>query len=489
MSALNLFERVFEVGRRFWDKEALKFEGGSLTYGELLEKADRAAMALEEGGFGGRVVALSSPNLPQSMAFVLGAMRACSPVALLNPKDSPQNLALQIRLCGASVLASPLPMGGVAEAAGVGFLDLRGLLSGAMELPKPSSLDVRLPDGVAAIFFTSGSTGVQKPVMLSHEGIAFDASACLELVEDLEEEDVMFNVLPIFHSFGFTVSFLLPLLKGMSQVVRPSFLPLADTFEALSGATVLCGVPMMLGMLAAEARRRGRFDGRLRLVISGGDKLPVELDSAFERAFGVSILEGYGLTEASPVVSVNPSYGERVLGSAGKPLPGVEVRVVPCEGVNSSEGVGEVQVRGKNVMMGYLGMPEETKAAFSEDGWLKTKDLGFLDERGYLHLVDRASDLIIVGGFNVYPSEVEGVLREHPSVQDVAVVGVEDPLRGQVVTAFVVPRGEADPSDVIRFCKGRLAPYKVPRKVVFVEELPRTAVGKVKRSALRSLRG
>jgi len=486
---LNLFERVFEAGRRHWDKEALKFEGGSLTYGELLGLADRVAMALEEGGFAGRVVALCSPNLPQSMAFALGAMRACSPVALLNPKDSPQNLALQIGLCGASLLASPLPMVGVAEAAGVGFVDLKGLLDGSMELPEPRCFDVRLPEGVAAVFFTSGSTGSQKPVMLSHEGIAFDAMASLELVEDLEEGDVMFNVLPMFHSFGFTVSFLLPLLGGMSQVVRPSFLPISETFDALRQATVLCGVPMMLGMLASEASRRGGFDGRLKLVISGGDKLPLELDGAFERGFGVPILEGYGLTEASPVVSVNPSYARRVLGSAGKPLPGVEVRISPCEGVDPSEGVGEVQVRGKNVMLGYLGMPEETRAAFSEDGWLRTKDLGFLDERGYLHLVDRASDLIIVGGFNVYPSEVERVLREHPSVQDVAVVGVEDPLRGQVVTAFVVPRGEADPAEMVRFCKGRLAPHKVPRKVVLVEELPRTAVGKVRRSALRSHRG
>jgi long-chain acyl-CoA synthetase len=242
----------------------------------------------------------------------------------------------------------------------------------------------------------------------------------------------------------------------------------------------------MYAILAAAPRLAGDFSS-LRLCLSGGAPLPPPVLEAFERRFGVPIFEGYGPTECAPVLTINPPGGTRKIGSVGPPIPGVELRVVDEQDAPLPAGqVGEIVARGANVMRGYLNRPEETARAL-RGGWYHTGDLGWMDEEGYCRIVDRKTDLILVGGLNVYPSEVEAVLLSHPAVREVAVVGVPDPIRGEVPKAYVVAREGTVPGagELLQWCRGRLANYKVPRAVVFPGELPRSLTGKVLKTTLR----
>ncbi|MBA2498035.1 MAG: AMP-binding protein, partial [Acidimicrobiia bacterium] len=350
----------------------------------------------------------------------------------------------------------------------------------AVELPPGTvpALDAASPADVGLLVFTSGTTGTPKGVPLTHANL-LASSASVEHAWRWTPEDRLVLSLPLFHVHGLGVGLHGTLLAGASAVLLPRFD--VDTVldaAAATAATLLFGVPTMWVRLAASARA-GEL-GRLRLCVSGSAPLDPATVAALAERTGSPVLERYGMTETGMLVS-NPYAGERRPGSVGLALPGVEVRLEPRDGDDEAEPASEILVRGPNVFGGYL---DGTVPAFTGEGWFPTGDLGRADDDGYLRIVGRAKDLIISGGFNVHPREVEDVLRAHPAVTDVAVVGRPDPEWGERVVAHIVAADPIAEAALLAWTHERLAPYKRPRQVVFVDELPRNAMGKVVRSAL-----
>jgi long-chain acyl-CoA synthetase len=339
---------------------------------------------------------------------------------------------------------------------------------------------------VAIILYTSGTTGKPKGAMLTHKNIysnATDVGSYLRMNED----DTVITALPMFHVFCLTVVLNAPLLRGATLLIVPRFSPktifeLSKTYQP----TVFAGVPTMYNFLFQYPKGNPEDLSSLRLCISGGASLPVALLKNFEKKFSVMISEGYGLSEASPVTCFNPLDRPRKPGSIGTSIMNLENKVVNEMGEEVPVGqVGELIVRGPNVMKGYYKMEEET-AATIRDGWLYTGDLARMDEEGYFYIVDRKKELIIVGGYNVYPREIEEVLYEHPGIMEAAVIGVPHPELGEAVNSYVVKN---DPSlteqDVLEYCKEHLAKYKLPASIEFLDELPKNTTGKILRRALK----
>jgi malonyl-CoA/methylmalonyl-CoA synthetase len=388
----------------------------------------------------------------------------------------------------------PAEIGAVAAAAvpALAVLDEPGRLPGvpstgvAFDLPDGPApdLDVAGPDDTALLVFTSGTTGTPKGVPLSH-GNLLATSAAIEVAWRWTPGDRLLLALPLFHVHGLGVGLHGTLLAGASAVILPRF-RVDAVLDAIAAtrATLMFGVPTMWVRLAAS--RRVSELGGLRLCVSGSAPLDPSTFAALEAGIGSPVIERYGMTETGMLVS-NPYDGDRRAGSVGLALPGVEVRLEEREGAGGPAGepTSEILVRGPNVFAGYLGGVGAD--AFTADAWFRTGDLGRADPDGYLRVVGRAKELIITGGFNVYPREVEEVLRDHPGVADVAVVGVPDPEWGERVVACVVaadiPRA-ADAAALVAWTAERLAPYKRPREVRFVDELPRNAMGKVVRAEL-----
>jgi malonyl-CoA/methylmalonyl-CoA synthetase len=335
-------------------------------------------------------------------------------------------------------------------------------------------LDELGPEAPALLAYTSGTTGRPKGVLLTHGNLHASAEA-LRCAWRWVREDRLIHALPLFHMHGFGVALLGTLQAGASALLLPRFDP-AAVCEAVrgQGATLFFGVPTMWHRLA-DAPEVAAL-GLLRLCVSGSAPLPAALHARLSERAGISILERYGMTETGMLAS-NPYTGERRPGAVGFPLPGVEMRV--------AEATGEIEVRGPNVFAGYLDRPEANEAAFTEDGWFRTGDLGSFDADGALHIVGRAKELVISGGYNVHPQEVEEVLRAHPGIEDAAVVGTPSPEWGERVTAYLVGP-ERLPLEAVRgHCSTQLAPYKHPRELHWVAALPRNALGKLQRHRLR----
>lgn len=345
---------------------------------------------------------------------------------------------------------------------------------------------------IAVIFATSGTTGNPKLVPLSHSNLMNNARSVHENVEGFETGNILMNILPNFHAFGFTVCGLLSLLFGLPQVLLPSFISVKNTFSALREAEVniLIAVPTMLPFLLGAVEKGEQIPDSLGYILTGGGRLDPSLEKRVEDKMGVTSFQGYGLTECSPVVATNRSRSTKKTGTIGLPLPEYEIEVRDPEGNVLSRGKeGILWVKGPSVCKGYLGAPELNEERFSV-GWFNTGDIVSIDEDNYIKVLDRASDLIIVGGFNVYPQEIEEVIQEHGDVAMAAVVGIEHHLTGEYPKAFVIPKEGTDlnQTEIIQFCKERLAHYKVPRKVEFVQELPLSPVGKILRRELRKIR-
>jgi long-chain acyl-CoA synthetase len=423
-------------------------------------------------------------------------------VVPLNPLLKPEEVRYVLEDAGAAAmvtLEASLPLLRAARP-GLGrrcpILSLDGPAAGeagdvSLSAAAPGAPRARAASGsaedVAVCLYTSGTTGRPKGALLSHRNLIANVQSFRSVLH-VTEEDVFLAALPLFHAYGATVLFLEPLSMGATIVVEPRFVPEAVLRAIVQHrVTFFAGVPSMYAVLAASPRPGGDFSS-LRLCISGGAPLPVAVAEAFEARYGVPIYEGYGPTECAPVLTVNPPSGTRKLGSVGPPISQVELRIVDDRGNPLPPGeVGEIVARGPNVMQGYLNRPAET-AEVLRDGWYHTGDLGRVDEDGYYYIVDRKTDLILVGGLNVYPREVELVLAGHPAVAEVAVVGVPDPIRGEAPKAFVILRNgqPATSQDLLQWCRQRLANYKVPRSVVVVTDLPRTVTGKILKSAIRS---
>ena len=483
---LNLATALRETAAAAPESVVCIADDRTMTYGELDDASARLGAALLRRGLSpGDAVAVQLANVPEFLVAHFGVLRAGLVVVPLNPLLTTRELDHALSDSGAKVLLSSSGSAPPTVAVAV-------LLVGTSELDdlllEPASLTVAptLPTDTAVIVYTSGTTGSPKGAELTHLQLLMNALVSGELFA-VGPRDVSLAVVPLFHVYGLSVTHV-AVRKGaaLRLLTRFDAARVVDAIER-DRVTLLFAVPTMLHALLEEDLA-ARDLSSLRLGCSGGASLAGAVLGAFEEAFGLTVLEGYGLTETASTVTFNRSREERRLMSVGKPVWGVEVRVVDVDGCSLPAGpehVGELVVRGHNVMKGYLNQPEATARAL-RDGWFHTGDLGYADEDGFLYVVDRLKDLVIRGGYNVYPREVEEVLHEHPAVRSAAVVGRPDPRLGEEVVAFLVLReGDADVDDVLAWCGERLAPYKRPREVHAVSELPLGATGKVDKVVLR----
>jgi malonyl-CoA/methylmalonyl-CoA synthetase len=359
------------------------------------------------------------------------------------------------------------------------------LLDAAREAPDRFATVERAGDDLAAILYTSGTTGRSKGAMITHRNLASNAQV-LHREWGFRPGDLLIHMLPLFHVHGLFVASHCVLMNGSAMRFHAKF----DAKKAIgefAASTVFMGVPTFYTRLLAEPSLDPAACRPMRLFVSGSAPLLHETHAEFERRTGHRILERYGMTETGMLTS-NPLEGERRPGSVGRPLPGTEVRVMDGEGAPCKRGEnGHIQVKGDNVFLGYWRMPEKTAEEFTADGWFKTGDMGSISEDGYVTIAGRSKDLIISGGYNVYPKEIELAIDELPSVQESAVVGVPHPDFGEAVTAVVVSKPGTRPTetDILLALKRKLANFKVPKRVYFVEELPRNAMGKVQKNVLR----
>jgi len=339
----------------------------------------------------------------------------------------------------------------------------------------------------ASILYTSGTTGKPKGAVLSHYNLVENTISCQDALKPVGK-DIFICVLPMFHTFGFTTSVLLPLYEGCTIVIHEMFYPKEIIRSIVEhNISIFCGVPSMFIVLAQALKEGKASFPSLRLAVAGGSPLPVEILNLFNYHYKIPLLEGYGLTEASPVVSFTPVLGEKKPGSVGLPLLNVEIKIQGEDGSTLPTGeVGEILVKGPNVMLRYLNLEEETKKTIV-DGWLHTGDLGYIDHDGYLFIVDRKKDMIITRGLNVYPREIEEVLYQHPAVLEAAVIGIPDEKRGEIPKAFIVLKeGETiTAKEILSFLKTKLASYKLPRSIEFLSEMPKNGMGKIMKKNLK----
>ena len=488
---------------RYGEYVALAFEGRRYTNLEQDRAAGRLANALRRLGVcpGDRVMVMlpNCPEVTQSYAAILKCGGVIVPVIfLLGDREVAHILAdseARIVITSADMLWKVEAQIGVLPSLrhvllvdGGGDGKTRSLGAEAAQEEESFATVERRSDDLAVILYTSGTTGVPKGVALSHDNLESNARAAAALHE-LEREDWAVSVLPLSHSYGLTVMNAGHILGSRAALLRwfnpEEVLRTIQQFRAVSMSAVPTMLLYLLNFPDAE-----RFDtGSMRVWGSGAAPLPAEIVEPFERKFGGRILEGYGLTEASPVVSAHRLSGPRKIGSVGQAIPGVEVSIQDDGDRPLPVGeVGEVCVRGRNVMAGYYRNPEET-ARTVRAGWLHTGDMGRLDEEGFLFIVERKKDLIIRGGFNIYPREVEETLYGHPKIAEAAVVGMKDPLMGEDVLAFVVLRSgeQATEAEIAAFCERRLARFKCPKQVRFLDALPKSPIGKILRKELRTL--
>ncbi|MEV6028288.1 long-chain fatty acid--CoA ligase [Streptomyces sp. NPDC052036] len=483
----NLAEFLTRTAQRQPERPALRLDTQITTYAELDERSARVAALLRaEGVRPGDRVALMLPNVPEFVVLYYGILRAGAIVVPMNPLLKARETGYQLGDSGAAVLFEWYRAPGEGEqgaaAAGTRHIvvepaSFAGLLSGHEPL---KAVTETAGDDVAVLLYTSGTTGRPKGAALTHAGLRHNTEVNTEHVQRMTAQDVVVGCLPLFHIFGQICAMSVAVHSGASLTLIPRFDP-GTVLEAIvrDGATVFDGVPTMY---AALLQHRAEVDvPTLRMCLSGGASLPVEVLHGFERRFGCPVLEGFGMSETSPVVTFNHLDRPRKAGSIGTPIQDVEVRLLDDEGRDVGPGeVGELAVRGPNVMKGYWNLPEATAAAVP-DGWLRSGDLARQDEDGYLYIVDRKKDMIIRGGYNVYPREIEEVLHEHPAVALAAVVGVEHERLGEEIAAAVVLRkgARADAEELRQFVKDRVAAYKYPRLVWLVETLPTGPTGKI----------
>jgi long-chain acyl-CoA synthetase len=484
---VNLVEAMTAAAERNRGGVAIQQGEIGLTYEGLEESSARVAAMLRARGIGaGDRVGVMLPNVAAFAVLYYGVLRIGAIVVPMNTQLRRREIEHYVGDSGAGLLfcspdtAAEAEAGaGGAEVIAIGPGDLHDLIATVEPDPQIAGTD---PDDTAVILYTSGTTGRPKGAELTHANLDENAEVVACSLIEVGPGDVVMGALPLFHSFGQTAAMNATLRSGAALTLMPRF----DPAEALSimerdRVTVFLGVPTMYAAMLHEPDT-GRYDlSALRTCISGGQSLPVEVLHDFERTFGCKILEGYGLSETSPVACQNRPDRERKPGSIGVPIDGVQMKVVDDAGEELAPGeVGEILIRGPNVMKGYWRNPEATAEAIT-DGWLHTGDLGRTDEDGYFYIVDRKKQLIIRGGYNVFPREVEEVIYEHPSVREAAVVGIPHPDLGEEVGAAVVLRdgATATPEEISEFVKERLAAYKYPRLVWFIDELPKGPTGKV----------
>ena len=512
---MNLVTRVHETAITQPGKIAYHFMGKDTSYAEFDQSVSMFATALQDLGIKkGDHVAFLLGNTPHFLISLYATMRIGATAIPVNPIYTPDEISYIIHNSDAkAVIALDLMLPLVEKAAGAfptvehyiicetvpetpekiaalpaevkaKVLPFSQLITKGRPNFNPIEMD---ENETAIILYTSGTTGRPKGAMLTHKNLYSNARDVAEYLS-FTENDRIITTLPVFHVFALTVVVNAPLLTGATLLLMPKFSP-ADIFTVAreKKATVFAGVPTMYNFLYQFPTGESTDFATIRLAISGGSSLPVALLHNFEEKFAVRISEGYGLSEASPVTCFNPLDRDRIPGSIGTNIVNVENKVVDEFGEEVKDGlVGELVVRGPNVMKGYYKMPEETEATI-RDGWLYTGDMAKRDDNGYFYIVDRKKDLAIVGGYNVYPREVEEVLFAHRDIVEAAVIGVPDPDFGEAIHAFVVVKDGVSltPEALEHYCAERLAKYKVPKRFEFLDELPKNTTGKILRRSLK----
>jgi long-chain acyl-CoA synthetase len=492
--AQSLLDTADEQGRR----PALRMGETVLTYDQFGDAARRVAVGLAGRGVGpGDRVGMVLPNVLSFPVLFYGALIAGAAVVPMNPLLKAGEIRYYLQDSGARLVAAApacaQAAGEAADAVGIQAVTVDPVRPGALMAAHPAADPVARPDDApAAILYTSGTTGAPKGAELTHRNLSSNARTTTQTLLEITPDDVILGCLPLFHAFGLTCGLNAAVLSGASVTLLPRF----DAAAALAllerdRVRLFEGVPTMFSRMLHAPNAGSVEVGCLQFGVSGGAAMPVGVMGGFEQAFGCVVLEGYGLTETSPVITFHHPGASRRAGSIGTPIAGVAVRLLDEHGRDVPDGeVGEIAVRGPNVMKGYWGKPEQTAAAIP-DGWFRTGDLARRDVDGYLFIVDRKTDMIIRGGENVYPREIEEALSAHPAVAEVACIGIPDPDLGEEVGAAVVlkPGARADPDELRAWVKARVAAYKYPRHVWLTDALPHGPTGKILRRAVPLPRG
>jgi len=486
---LNLASTVSDTAARAPEAVAIRLGPLELTYADLDDRSTRIAALLREKGLQpGDRVGVMLPNVLEFPISYYGVLRAGGVVVPMNVLLKRREIAFYLEDSGAKMLLAwhgfAAEASGGAEDAGAELIEVEP--KSFAELLGDREPDTDLADtdeeDTAVILYTSGTTGKPKGAELTHFNLARNAQISAETTSNVKQGDVVLGALPLFHSFGQTVSMNASLRVGATLTLLPKFDP-AEALEILQrdAVTHFYGVPTMYGALLHHPDRESYDCSTLRICITGGASMPVEVLRGFEEAFECEVLEGYGLSETSPVASTNHPGRPRKPGSIGTPLLDVEMKVVDENDQEVPQGeVGEIVIRGHNVMKGYWQRPEATEEAM-RGGWFHSGDMARVDEEGYFFIVDRKKDLIIRGGYNVYPREVEEVLYEHPKIREAAVIGVPHDQWGEEIgAAIVLHEGEEmSQEEVSGYVKERIAAYKYPRLVWFMDDLPKGPTGKI----------
>jgi long-chain acyl-CoA synthetase len=498
MSA-NLARIATETAERFGERPAYKLDDTVLSWKAADEASARVAGLLRSNGLKpGDSVGIMLPNVPYFPVVYYGVLRAGGVVVPMNVLLKAREVTFYVEDPGARFVFA---WHGFADEARKGAegtaAEVLEVAPGAFEQQLGGAepwreIEDRARDDTAVILYTSGTTGKPKGAELTHGNLHDNARVSQETLFNLDEQDVVLGALPLFHAFGQTVCMNCSALVGACLTMIARFDP-GKALDIIQGddVTMFAGVPTMYNAMLHHPDR-DRYDvSGLRLCVSGGAAMPEEVMRAFEKAFGCKVLEGYGLSETSPVASFNHPDRERKPGSIGTPIEGVEMKVVDDDDNDVAQGeVGEIVIRGHNVMKGYWNRPDATEEVM-RGGWFHTGDVARIDEDGYFFIVDRKKDLIIRGGYNVYPREIEEVLYAHPAVAEAAVVGVPHAELGEEVAACLALKAgeEASAQDLQAFVKERVAAYKYPRHIWFVDELPKGPTGKILKREIRAPEG
>ncbi len=475
---------------------ALQFKESQITYGQLDETVTGYANYFRNLGLkAGERVILSCTNSPEFIYSYFGVVRNGGIIVPINLLLTMEEIAYLIKDSEAKIMIihplilqkAKITKETIQNALNIDVIVLdEQFKQNISELTTFAFEDHTDENSVSTFLYTSGTTGKQKAAMLSHKNLEFNSEQCRLGLKGVPEDNFM-CVLPMFHVFAFTACVLMPLWSGAKITIMESFQP-KEVVESLirDKITVFMGVPSMYVVLLEAGKNSIGFPD-LRLAVSGGAALPVEIFRQAKEILKLPIVEGYGLTEASPAVCFNPLEGIQKEGSIGLPLPYQECKILDENNVElAAEQVGELAVRGNNVMLGYFKQEEETKKTLV-DGWLLTGDMAKKDKDGYIYIVDRKKDMVIVGGLNVYPREVEEVIYQYSKVKEAAVIGLDDKLRGEYVKAYVVLKEgeECTSKELLRYLKERLAIYKLPREIDFVPGLPKNSTGKIMKRWLK----
>ncbi len=492
---------------KFYKKKAIVFDKRIINYGQLSEYVDKIASGLMDSKVKkGSKVALLLKNSPEFIISYFAILKCASIVVPLNYMFKEEELKYILEDSGCCCIITSSEFVSILKRIRLRVDKLKYIfvvdkkVENTIEFPFFSDNNLKSKDyscvhenEIASILYTSGTTGRPKGVMLTHKNLVTNAKSCVKAIK-INKRDKFLCFLPMFHSFTWTVCVLIPLYLSSTIFILKSVSPFSKVIKSVikNRITIFVAIPAVYKVLSKALVPRIlkwkalKFLNPLRICISGAASLSQAVIEKFKSKFNMPLLEGYGLTEASPVVSINPINNTKC-GSVGLPLPGIEVKVVDEKGYSLPFNTpGELLVKGKNVMKGYYNLPEETKEVL-QNGWLYTKDIAKIDEEGYIYIIDRKTDMIIVRGQNVYPREIEEVFYYNKNIEEVAVVGVKDDFRGEIPKAYVVLKKGRTISEkkLFAFLKEKMASYKIPKKIEFVESLPKSSTGKILKKRLK----